>query len=95
MLGLYEESCAYSHVTPYAWVNNIKLYKFRSSYKEQFLIILIILLEIFKEIDLRLINDEKTVNIDKIKNIISDMYQNYQELIIPFINDFINERKKQ
>ena len=95
VLGLYEESCAYSHVTPYAWVNNIKLYKFRSSYKEQFLIILIILLEIFKEIDLRLKNDEKTVNIDKIRNIISDMYQNYQELIIPFINHFINERKKQ
>ena len=94
VLGLYEESCAYSHVTPYAWVNNIKLYKNRNSFKEQFLIILIIFLELFREIDEKLKTDTKTKEIDEINKILDDLHENYENMIIPFINDFIAQRKK-
>lgn len=94
VLGLYEESCAYSHVTPYAWVNNIKLYKNRNSFKEQFLIILIIFLELFREIDEKLKNDYQTVEKEKINIILDELHKNYENIIIPFVNDFIAQRKK-
>lgn len=95
VLGLYEESCAYSHVTPYAWVNNIKLYKNRTSFKEQFLIILMLLLEVFKELDERLTEDPMTSDKENIRKVIDDLYDNYQELIIPFLNDFISQYVKK
>ena len=94
VLGLYEESCAYSHVTPYAWVNNIKLYKNRNSFKEQFLIILIIFLELFREIDEKLKNDYQPVEKEKINIILDELHKNYENIIIPFVNDFIAQRKK-
>ncbi len=94
VLGLYEESCAYSHVTPYAWVNNIKLYKNRTSFKEQFLIMLMLLLELFKELEGRLAEDIETFDKMGIKNAFDDLYDNYQNLIIPFLNDFINQYVK-
>lgn len=37
-LGLYEESCAYSHVTSYAWYNSIYALKDKSIFKQQFIV---------------------------------------------------------
>jgi len=95
ILGLYEESCAYSHVTPYAWVNNIKLYKNRNSFREQFLFVLLLLLEIYKEIDESLIENEKTVQKDLIEKISEEIFEYSEEIIVPFLNEYINENKKQ
>jgi hypothetical protein len=38
-LGLYEESCAYSHVTSYGWYNSIYALKDKSIFKQQFIVI--------------------------------------------------------
>lgn len=36
--GFYEEACAYSHITPYSWHNNLKLYEANNIFKEQYAI---------------------------------------------------------
>ena len=48
--GYYEESCAYSHVTPYAFFNSLKIYGSNALIKEQFVVINLLIVQLYSKI---------------------------------------------
>lgn len=48
--GYYEESCAYSHVTPYAFFNNLKIYRSNALLREQYIVINILIIQLYNKI---------------------------------------------
>ena len=48
--GYYEESCAYSHVTPYAFFNDLKIYRSNALIREQYIVINMLLIQLYNKI---------------------------------------------
>ena len=48
--GYYEESCAYSHVTPYAFFNNLKIYRSSALIREQYIVINMLIIQLYTKI---------------------------------------------
>ena len=48
--GYYEESCAYSHVTPYAFFNNLKIYRSNALIREQYIVINMLMIQLYTKI---------------------------------------------
>ena len=48
--GYYEESCAYSHVTPYAFFNNLKIYRSSALIREQYIVINMLMIQLYTKI---------------------------------------------
>ena len=68
--GYYEESCAYSHVTPYAFFNNLKIYGSNALIKEQFIVINLLIVQLYSKIISVLHLDENDPDLKHVENLL-------------------------
>ena len=68
--GYYEEACAYSHVTPYAFFNNLKIYGSNSLIKEQFIVINLLIVQLYSKIIYVLKLDENDLDLRHVENLL-------------------------
>lgn len=68
--GYYEESCAYSHVTPYAFFNDLKIYRSSALIREQYIVINMLIIELYNKIIDRFNLDENDPDLKRVDDLL-------------------------
>ena len=68
--GYYEESCAYSHVTPYAFFNNLKIYTSNALIREQFIVINLLVVQLYNKIIEVFKFDDKDMDLIRVEELL-------------------------
>ncbi len=68
--GYYEESCAYSHVTPYAFFNDLKIYRSNALIREQYIVINLLMIQLYNKIVEVFNLDENDIDLRRIEDLL-------------------------